>query len=63
LIVCKVSWIRTERKEGYKTIFFYNRDLALPTIQKWQSPAPFTVDARELFAAEKLFNSTVHDNY
>jgi hypothetical protein len=65
LIYMKLMWAEMTKKEGYRTIFIFTRsDVIEKAIEKWRSPEPIAVaDIREVFMAERIFNSAVHDKF
>ncbi len=64
LLYNEVRWIKKERKEGYKTIFWFERcPRLIELLERWQSPEPIQVDVRRWLQAERLFNSAVKDRF
>lgn len=65
LIYMKLMWNEMIKKESYRAVFVFTRtDEITKAIDAWRSPTPIPVpDIREVFAAERIFNSAVHDKF
>jgi hypothetical protein len=64
LLWSKFTYKRKEKKSGYKTLFWFLRSEVEGMLKRWQSPEPIPVpDIRDVFQAERVFNSAVHDDF
>jgi len=64
LLWSKFTYKRKERKSGYKTLFWFLRSEVDAMLKRWQSPEPIPVpDIRDVYLAERTFNSAVHDDF
>jgi len=64
LLWSKFTYKRKEKKSGYKTLFWFLRTEVEGVLKMWQSPESIPVpDIRDVFQAERVFNSAVHDDF
>lgn len=64
LIWKKLMW-KSKHKRERRTVFVYEKTEGLQrALDAFASPEPIpVVDIREIFAAERIFNSAVHDKF
>ena len=67
VIMMLTQGLRIEKKcraDRGKMSFFFDKESARPHFEAWQSGEPIPVrDIRDIFQAEVIFNSAIHDEF